>query len=71
MSDDPPLFCDRCTKPLAPGRGDFYVVRIEAVADPSPPLITEEDLERDVSNEIEELIARMRLMTPQEANEQV
>ena len=31
-----PLFCDRCSSELVPGKGNFYVVKIEAVADPSP-----------------------------------
>jgi hypothetical protein len=42
--DGPPLLCDRCGVELTPGKGDFYVVRIEAVADPTPPRFTEEDL---------------------------
>jgi hypothetical protein len=31
-----PLLCARCGVELTPGKGDFYVVRIEAVADPTP-----------------------------------
>ncbi len=40
------LRCDRCSKEVHPGRGDYYLVRIDAVADPQPPIITEEDLTR-------------------------
>jgi hypothetical protein len=69
--DTAPLFCDRCTKTLEPGRGDFYVVRIDAVADPSGPVITEDELAVDARREIEQLIARMRGMTEQELKDQV
>ena len=42
-----PLFCHRCGAALTPGRGDFYVVRIEALADPSPPDLSDfEHLDR-------------------------
>lgn len=42
-------------------------MRIEAIADPTPPAIDEEDLDRD----IERLIAGMQHMTEQEAKDQV
>ena len=32
-----PLICHRCGALLKTGEGSFYVVRIEAYADPSPP----------------------------------
>ncbi|MEW6252869.1 MAG: hypothetical protein AB1716_19705 [Planctomycetota bacterium] len=66
-----PLFCLRCGVELKPGRGDFYVVKIEAVADPSPPDITAEDLQRDRTAEIERLIEKLRRLSPQEALDQV
>ncbi len=70
--DDPwPLFCDRCSLKLKPGEGDFYVVRIEAFADPTPPSFSEEDLGRDVVADIEQLMAEMREMSEQEAMDQV
>ncbi len=69
--EDPPLFCDRCSKALHPGRGEFYEVRIDAVADPSPPIINEEDLDRDIGLEIERLIATLNDMTEREALDQV
>ena len=37
----------RCSKEVHPGRGDYYLVRIDAVADPQPPIITQEDLEEE------------------------
>jgi hypothetical protein len=67
------LFCDRCLKPLAPGRGEFFEVRIEAVADPSPP-----DLDADLSSDpdeirerYEELLDQLKHVSPAEARDQV
>src|SRR5689334_881819 len=57
-TDGRTLACARCATPLRRGEGNFYVVRIVAVADPDPPVFTEEDLARDVGPEIEALLAR-------------
>jgi hypothetical protein len=70
--DEPsPLFCDRCQATLQPGSGDFYVVRIEAVCDPTPPHFSEEDLQRDPRAEIERLLEDLRGVSGQEAMDQV
>ena len=37
-----PVLCHRCGVELTPGAGNFYVVCIEAFADPSPPIISAE-----------------------------
>jgi len=66
-----PLFCDRCTVELHPGRGDFFVVKIEAIADPTPPEFTEEDLRRDHRREIERLLAQVEELSEREAMNQV
>jgi hypothetical protein len=66
-----PLFCQRCGAELEPGKGDFYVVRIEAFADPTPPSITAEDLQRDASAEIQRLLASLGDLSAQEAMDQV
>jgi hypothetical protein len=68
---EPPLFCDRCCVELHLGRGDFYVVKIEAVADPTPPEFTEEDLRRDHRREMEQLLAQVEEMSEREAMDQV
>ncbi len=68
---DSPLFCDRCMIRLHPGRGNFYVVRIEAVADPTPPEFTEEDLQRDSRQEFERLVAELEMLSEREAMDQV
>ena len=46
-SANEPLFCDRCGATLQPGSGNFYLVKIEAVCDPTPPAFSEEDLRRN------------------------
>jgi hypothetical protein len=66
-----PLFCDRCTATLHPGDGDFFVVRIEAVADPTPPVFSEDDLRRDHRREIQRLFDQMKDKTEHELVEQV
>jgi hypothetical protein len=70
-SDDRPIFCNRCNRELTPGLGDFYVVLIEAIADPAPPQFSEEDLRRDPRTEIERLLAGLRELSEQEALDQV
>jgi hypothetical protein len=66
-----PIYCARCRAELKPGAGNFYVVRIEALADPTPPVFSEEDLQRDPRAEIERLIEQMRGLSEQELVDQV
>jgi hypothetical protein len=70
-TDEVPLFCDRCSAELTPGKGNFYVVRIEALADPTPPSFSAEDLLRDARAEIERLLGEMTHVSEQEAMDQV
>jgi hypothetical protein len=67
----PQPLCRRCSKEVHPGRGDYYLVRIEAVADPEPPVITEEDLALDVGAEIDRLIRRMAGLSEHDLERQV
>lgn len=71
MTCDSPVFCDRCTVELVPGRGDFYVVQILAVADPSPPVFDDQDLQKDPLEEIRKLIDVAGDLSPQELLDQV
>ena len=72
LGDEPsPLFCDRCTVELTPGAGNFYRVAIEAVADPTPPSITDEDLQLNIAEQISALIDQLQDVSPQEAMDQV
>ena len=66
-----PLFCARCLKPLTPGRGEYYVVFIDAVADPSPPRFTEADLQRDSRAEIMRLLNELKECSARELLDQV
>lgn len=66
-----PLFCDRCLKGLTPGNGEFYVIQIEAVADPTPPSLVELDRGLDITHELNELVSQMQDLSPQEAMDQV
>jgi RNase P subunit RPR2 len=70
-ADQSPLFCDRCSAELIPGKGNFYVVKIEAVADPAPPNIDEQDLGKDLRRDIEQLVQQMRDVSSREAMDQV
>jgi len=67
----PEPVCHRCGKPLVPGSGDFYVVCIEAWADPTPPTFTEKDLQRDLRSEWERLLEQLEGLSEQEALDQV
>ena len=72
MADrDTNLLCHRCGATLTPGRGDFYVVRIEAFADPTPPHVTAEELASDRGEEMRRLLEQMRDLTEQELMDQV
>ena len=65
------LLCHRCGADLTPGKGDFYVVRITAVADPTPPHIDQVDLGVDVETEIQSLLDEMEGQTAQQLTDQV
>jgi hypothetical protein len=70
-SDAPGLFCKHCARELHPGRGDLYVVSILAVADPAPPVFSEDDLARDIGREIQQLVAQLRNLDALQAQDQV
>jgi len=66
-----PLLCARCGIELKPGKGNFYVVRIEALADPTPPKFSEEDMNLDPRAEFERLLKQMYELSEQELLNQV
>jgi hypothetical protein len=67
-----PLFCDRCSRSLTPARGEFYVVRIEATADPTPPEINPEDQDiEEIGRQISALFEKLKDQSEQEAMDQV
>ena len=65
------LSCQRCSAPIVRGRGECYVVKIHAVADPTPPVITEEELAADVRSEIQTLLNQLRGLSEQALIDQV
>lgn len=70
-ADSAPIICHRCGAQLTAGKGSFYVVRIEAYADPTPAPITAEDLSRDVASEWSGLMEQLRGASSQEMMDQV
>ncbi len=70
-SDQLDLLCHRCGVGLTPGEGSFYVVRIEAFADPTPPLVSTDEPLADIAADFERLIEQMRDMSEQELMDQV
>jgi len=68
---DLPLLCARCLKTLEPGRGEFYVVTIEAIADPTPPSFSADELARDCRADWRATVAALQDTSPQEALDQV
>lgn len=74
MADDLPLVCHRCGGELMPGKGNFYIVRIEALADPTPPRDTGEYSRwtaEDFDAEIQALLDEMKDLTEGELMDQV
>jgi hypothetical protein len=69
-ADQPPLLCACYGAKLATGKGNFYVVQIEALADPTPPSFSDEDLQHDPRAEIERLIEQMRESSERELFDQ-
>ncbi len=73
VTGSPPvsLLCHRCGVELTPGEGDFYVVRIEAFADPTGPNITDADLDADIDAAIEKTLEELRGLSEVELMDQV
>ena len=71
IAEETPSICRRCGELLTPGRGEFYVVKVEAYAENSPPVITAEDLAKDHAAEMEKLAEAMKEMSAQEMMDQV
>lgn len=72
MSDaEAPLFCARCLAPLTAGRGEFYVVMIDALADPTPPSFTSADLQHNARVELRRLLKQLEGCSQRELMDQV
>ncbi len=67
-----PFSCHRCGLELTPGEGSLYIVRIEALADPIPPKLSSQELEKlDFDAELRRIIDETQDMTSQELMDQV
>ncbi len=66
-----PIACHRCGAELTAGEGSFYVVRIEAFADPTPPPLDDERSLAEIRTEMEQLIESMSDLSQQEMMDQV
>ena len=69
--EESPLFCAKCMTNLVPGSGDFFVVQIEAIADPTPPTFTEDDLKRDHRRDFNSLVEQLADFSERELMDQV
>jgi hypothetical protein len=65
------LVCHRCGCQLEPGDGTFWIVRIDAVCDPSPPRFDMDEPLESLAAEYETLIAQMSEMSERELMDQV
>jgi hypothetical protein len=63
--------CSRCGSEIELGRGEGHFVEIRAVADPTAPVLSEEDLAVDTERAIAELVARIHGMSEQQLVDQV
>jgi len=63
--------CACCGTELRPGSGNYYQVTIEAIADPTPPLVSAEELASNLRQQIERLLAQLQDVSEQEAMAQV
>lgn len=72
-SNESPLLCVRCLRLMKAGRGEFFVVQIRAVADPSPPDLDayEEEGAESIQRAYEDLVDQLKDTSRTEANEQV
>ncbi len=66
-----PLFCARCSLELRPGSGDFFQVTIAAVADPSPPVLMDEESSSTLRARINQLMDGLGHLSEREAMDQV
>jgi hypothetical protein len=68
---DSALFCARCAIELSPGDGSFYVVRIDAVADPTGPIVEKVPSSKELRREIRKVIKQLNEVSAQEGMNQV
>jgi hypothetical protein len=65
------ILCAKCLKSLQAGRGEFYLITIDAVADPTPPTFAEGELAHDLRPDWRAIVAELEDVSSQEALDQV
>lgn len=70
-SVQPASLCHRCGMELIPGKGNFFVVNIEAFADPTPASIEDKAGPGDLRQEIEHIMGQLRGQSERELLDQV
>lgn len=65
------VICARCCCEMQPGTGSFFNIAIEAIADATPPIVSAQDLSRDLRHEIRRLLHQLEDVSAQEAMDQV
>jgi hypothetical protein len=69
---EPLLICARCSDVLKTGDGSFFVVKIEAFADPSGPVVeSRQPTAKELRRQLETLVKQMHDVSPHEAMDQV
>lgn len=73
MTSDVSLICDHCSCILHPGRAEYYIINIEAMADPAPPAIEDDYINNSeqLSQQITRLFEQLKDLSAQEAMDQV
>lgn len=62
--------CFNCARDISEGEVSF-LIRIELLADPTPPEIKDGDLDKDLRSEMEALVEAMKDMDPVEAEDEI
>jgi hypothetical protein len=69
---EPTPICARCSVMLKPGDGSFFIVKIEAFADPSGPIADEcKPSAKQLRDQLETLVKQLHSVSPQEAMDQI
>ncbi len=66
-----PVSCHRCGAALRLGNGTAYLIRIEAMADPTPPTLDPSECDGDFNRAFREVLSQLEGMSAQEAMDQV
>lgn len=66
-----PISCHRCGAELRLGSGTAYLIRVEAMADPTPPSLDPRELGGDLNRAFREVLEELEHVSAQEAMDQV